>query len=761
MEYNWWEKEISEENQVKIWNLNKERIQISEQIIRLYNKATDKWGNELKNPDETVDDFIKLKKPTYWQLIVIYNLVISWVISVWSLQNLIKYLIWLNWNRSISFQKYKLQTIESIIWELWNRTTLCNLNCKDFSRCINDNRNVLICKDLIWHIERFVSGQKNHADKKWHYFVYHYWKLYLSLAYLFSQWEKPDLLKKAKQYLTIFQEKYLHTLNSYWKKPYKQIDYEKLETEDRIAQIIHNIKNWEDAEYSVETSIAAHIQNDNLARRIKIEEALLSIIVDIQRQKWEYSEDSSLLIQKKICELISESLFDWLCEINLVKNWEKIQVWKFEKTEVIKVDYSDIQIVFTYNSLYESSFRHLFDQEKEFIKKNLILFIVSNNDYLTISHDFRTMIGFMWKLMESKDIYTKWHINRVTDFSVAIWRVLWFDPPELSNLAINAMFHDIGKVDLPDTIMRKTWLLSQEDRQLMDMHSGNWIIEGLNIWINRKYLDWVPHHNKFYAEDNNPSLTLPWLIRVIEKGTQVDVMDFKKLAWNNIPYIARIIMIWDAIDAIASRRVYDKRASLSIYEILEIIDGELLNCSWLKRGKNWIITINPEYWQITEGKEELENVYRININWKHYIPTKKKEIIFDASIVYQLLSNEESYNSIKDQIITSDRENVRQKIVEIENNIKFLREKNIEYRKALKGIRSSWFGNVIKYLESIWVKIVEEVVSWIVNSILNEELFTQIEKISKLKSSFDVGWMTEITRLRQLQKQLRKIAEWY
>lgn len=761
LEFNWNNPDLRESVKNEIAKHNKEKAWYAKKIISLYKSTIDDKINSDIN--SVIKHFISNNNPSNNQLTIIYNLVISWAIDIWLLQTLIKRLIDIGWIRSISFEKYKLQTIEAIIWELWNKTTLCEFNCTNYTKCWNNNRDEKICRDLIWLIENFINSLKNSPEQKWHYFVFNYWKLYLSLAYLFSLWEKPELIQKAKEYFAIFQEKYSYALSNYWKSNGKSIDYENLETENRKRIIIKNIKSREESLYSIEGSIKDHIESDTQQRRMKIEEVLFDIILKIQKQKWEYDQKEWERIKAEICNIISVSLFDGFCEISIVDKWEEIIPWRSDNIEIIESDSSDINIVFRYNSLYEDNFRYLFEKEKEFIKEKLMLFIASNNDYLTISEDFITMIWFIGKLMESKDTYTKWHIQRVTDFSLVVWKILGWSIPDLSRLRISSMIHDIGKVDWPDKILKKSWKITPEERLIIDMHSWNWILEWINIGINKKYLEWMPHHNKFYSEQCNETLIYDELIKSIEKGHPIDVMDFKRLAWNNIPYTARIIMIWDAIDAIASRRIYDDRASMKIGELLDYIDHELLICSWLKRmGDQNIITVDENAWQEVDIDEELDNVYRITINSKYYIPTKKVDIIFDASIIYALMNDEESYSQIKMQIKNSDKKNVHQKVIEIENNIIMLKERLQEYQEIIKDIRFYWWENIRDYFKDEWQNINDAMVDWLMSSLLkNDSLLLLIEKSNQIKIAFTSDNQNELIRLNWLQVQMRELEEYY
>jgi HD-GYP domain-containing protein (c-di-GMP phosphodiesterase class II) len=57
--------------------------------------------------------------------------------------------------------------------------------------------------------------------------------------------------------------------------------------------------------------------------------------------------------------------------------------------------------------------------------------------------------------VEAKDSYTRGHSDRVSEFSVLIGKYLGVSDADLKTLQIGGLFHDIGKIGVPDSILLK------------------------------------------------------------------------------------------------------------------------------------------------------------------------------------------------------------------------------------------------------------------------------------------------------------------
>lgn len=151
--------------------------------------------------------------------------------------------------------------------------------------------------------------------------------------------------------------------------------------------------------------------------------------------------------------------------------------------------------------------------------------------------------------IDLKDPYSKGHSLRVAEYSVEIARRMGIT--ELENLYYVALLHDVGKIAVPDDILKRVGRLLPEEYQLMKQHTefGRQILTGIteipDIALGAKY-----HHEHFDGSGYNNGL----------RG-------------NDIPLIARIICVADSYDAMTSARSY--RRGLSKEEAMH----ELARCS--------------------------------------------------------------------------------------------------------------------------------------------------------------------------------------
>jgi putative nucleotidyltransferase with HDIG domain len=149
--------------------------------------------------------------------------------------------------------------------------------------------------------------------------------------------------------------------------------------------------------------------------------------------------------------------------------------------------------------------------------------------------------------VEARDPYTAGHSQRVRRIALAIGRELGLPAKQLGALGTAAVFHDIGKIGMPDAILTKPDTLSRSESTLMRDH----VTRGAEI-ISRvaSFQDSVPailhHHER-------------WDGRGYPDGLQ----------GTAIPVEAAIIGLADAWDAMVTDRPY--RAALQLSEALEEI----------------------------------------------------------------------------------------------------------------------------------------------------------------------------------------------
>ena len=153
--------------------------------------------------------------------------------------------------------------------------------------------------------------------------------------------------------------------------------------------------------------------------------------------------------------------------------------------------------------------------------------------------------------VEAKDPYTRGHSDRVSRYSVLIGKYLGLPEEDLKTLKIGGLFHDIGKIGIPDSILLKESKLTDDEYSEIKNHPSI----GAHILCNAEaFKDIIPivkHHHERFDGRGYPG----------------------KLKGEDIPYFARIAALADTFDAMTSRRTY--RDSLP----LDVVKEEIRDCS--------------------------------------------------------------------------------------------------------------------------------------------------------------------------------------
>ena len=151
--------------------------------------------------------------------------------------------------------------------------------------------------------------------------------------------------------------------------------------------------------------------------------------------------------------------------------------------------------------------------------------------------------------VEAKDTYTRGHSDRVAEYSVLIGEKLGLGEEDIRRLRIGGLFHDVGKIGVPDNILQKNGKLSDDEYSEIKNHPtiGAHILSSASIF--QDIIPIVKHHHERYDGHGYPGM----------------------LKGEDIPYLARITAIADSFDAMVSRRVY--RESLSTETAISEIEN--------------------------------------------------------------------------------------------------------------------------------------------------------------------------------------------
>ena len=151
--------------------------------------------------------------------------------------------------------------------------------------------------------------------------------------------------------------------------------------------------------------------------------------------------------------------------------------------------------------------------------------------------------------VDEKDPYTRGHSDRVTRYSVLLATEMGNTMEEIEKVRVSAQLHDVGKIGIEDRILKKPGALTPEEYEIMKTHT----VKGANIVRQVEMLkDMIPgielHHESLDGRGYPHGL----------KGDQ-------------IPELARIIMVADTFDAMTTNRPY--QAAMDPEYVIRIINS--------------------------------------------------------------------------------------------------------------------------------------------------------------------------------------------
>ena len=136
--------------------------------------------------------------------------------------------------------------------------------------------------------------------------------------------------------------------------------------------------------------------------------------------------------------------------------------------------------------------------------------------------------------MDNKDRYTRKHSEDVVTYSLMIARKLGLDEDVQHTVGIAALIHDVGKIGVPDAILRKPGRLTVEEFEAMKQHPQmGWVMVSAVPGLEGA-LDAVRHHHE------------RWDGRGYPLG----------LRGEETPLIARLMSVADAFSAMTTNRPY-------------------------------------------------------------------------------------------------------------------------------------------------------------------------------------------------------------
>ncbi|MBI4322199.1 MAG: HD-GYP domain-containing protein, partial [Chloroflexi bacterium] len=153
--------------------------------------------------------------------------------------------------------------------------------------------------------------------------------------------------------------------------------------------------------------------------------------------------------------------------------------------------------------------------------------------YQQVHSSYLSTIAALVATVEAKDPYTRGHSERVRDLAVATGLQMDLHQDDLQNLELAALFHDIGKINIPESILGKMGKLTEDEWDMMRRHPA----------LAENILKHVP--------------TLAETIPIIRSHHErCDGRGYPDGLSGSVPKLSAIIAVADAYDAMTSDRPY-------------------------------------------------------------------------------------------------------------------------------------------------------------------------------------------------------------
>jgi HD-GYP domain-containing protein (c-di-GMP phosphodiesterase class II) len=163
--------------------------------------------------------------------------------------------------------------------------------------------------------------------------------------------------------------------------------------------------------------------------------------------------------------------------------------------------------------------------------------LTSAASFHSLETTFLETVEALANALEANDEYTSSHARWITDLALKVGKGLGLDSRQLKRLELGALFHDIGKIGIPEAVLSKPGPLTESERRLIEKHPelGERIIAPIDRL--QDVCPIVRHCHERYDGTGYPD----------------------RVAGEDIPLESRIIFVCDAYHAMTTDRPYRKR----------------------------------------------------------------------------------------------------------------------------------------------------------------------------------------------------------
>lgn len=158
-----------------------------------------------------------------------------------------------------------------------------------------------------------------------------------------------------------------------------------------------------------------------------------------------------------------------------------------------------------------------------------------------ITENYEQTIYSMVELIEQRDTYTAGHSKRVAQYCKMIAQEMGYDEKECTVLYQAAILHDVGKVDTPDAVLLNPKPLNDVEYRLIQEHVSvsYTLLNGISMF--HPLAEIVYQHHERYDGKGYPN----------------------RLKGDEIHYLAKVMIVADAFDAMTTNRIYKSRKNIS------------------------------------------------------------------------------------------------------------------------------------------------------------------------------------------------------
>ncbi len=164
---------------------------------------------------------------------------------------------------------------------------------------------------------------------------------------------------------------------------------------------------------------------------------------------------------------------------------------------------------------------------------------------------FLNILAVMAKVLEAKDPNTRFHSEKVSMLATSMAREMGFPEDEVKRVSIAGILHNIGKMGIPEAILRKPGLLDPAEREVVERHPviAAQILEPIEKL--KSAVSYIKHHHEHFDGTGYPD----------------------QLSGDAIPLGARVLHVAEAFDSMVTKKSYAEM--LSTEDALE----EIWRCS--------------------------------------------------------------------------------------------------------------------------------------------------------------------------------------